>query len=1224
MTCLPLCCECILYGGHHCRRCLPGGGSAVHSHAQTPAPGDDIVLDIASPRGIWSDGTTVWVADWYSLDSEGRIYAYTLADGTPDSAKGFDLELDGLFGHSIPYTPYGIWSDGTTMWVAAPDAGTLYAHALADGTRDDAKDIRLSEASENPHANVDPTDDNAHPRGIWSDGTTMWVADHYDARIFAYNLTDGTRDKSKEFAIHDDDSGVPTGIWSDGTTMWVLHDGFTGNDRLHAYNLADGTRDQSKEFDLAAANAYPAGVWAVGDTMWVADFGHDRLYAYTLGAGTTTLPSADAGPDLTVDERKPVALAGTATDPDGDALTYSWTVSPAVPAIAMTGGDTLTPAFTAPNVASDTAFTFTLTVSDGAGIDTDTLTVTVLATGNDIPRDTAKEFDLDAANTDPAGAWSDGTTIWVADSGDDKLFAYALDGGARDDTKEFGLHSDNSFPRGIWSDGTTIWVADRTDDKLYAYTLDGGARDTAKEFDLADSTDAAEDNGNPYGVWSDGTTIWVADEHDDRLYAYTLDGGARDTAKEFGLHEDSGNRFEDNANPRGIWSDGDTMWVADLADNMLYAYTLDGGARDQSREFNLHRDGDNPAEDNGSPAGIWSDGDTMWVANFGNDRLFAYPLPGGTQPPPGGGDRHADREFGLAPDNDRPWGIWSDGDTMWVANDGNDRLYAYALSNGNRDIPKEFNLAGANSGPAGIWSDGTTIWVADYFNDRLYAYSLAGRTADSGKNIILASNPNNLAEDNDTPWGIWSDGTTMWVADNDGGKLYAYTISTKARDAAKEFDLAEDNAHPRGIWSDGTTMWVADSSGERLYAYALTDGARDAARDIDLNDLNGDPSGIWSDGDTMWVADWGDDKIYAYTLPGGTQQPTDGVQQPTDGVQQPTDGGTADTVAVSAGPAQVVPEGGTVVLQGTARFPGGGTVTYSWSHNGPAGIVLSGASSQTATFTAPQVGRDWHVTFRLTASDGEHSASDTVLVIIRNVPAAGQNAPPSIMLHGGPHVQLMRGASYQGPACHDAEDGAIADISSAGTVNAGTPGAYTVTYTCTDSGGLSDSETQKVTVHAYRAQIIMNKPNPVVLNVGDRYADPGASCAFSDGSSSPATLARSTVDVLSPGTYLVSYTCSDPSGEVLAAEARRVIVKAPDADLAPVIQRPAPMTVTAGQAWVDPGITCTDDLDPDPDVRVVASDLDVSRPGEYRVFYACTDDAGNQATAVRTVTVVPG
>ena len=38
----------------------------------------------------------------------------------------------------------------------------------------------------------------------------------------------------------------------------------------------------------------------------------------------------------------------------------------------------------------------------------------------------------------------------------------------------------------------------------------------------------------------------------------------------------------------------------------------------------------------------------------------------------------------------------------------------------------------------------------------------------------------NLARvDNDNPAGIWSDGTTMWVADSTDKKIYAYTVSTE-------------------------------------------------------------------------------------------------------------------------------------------------------------------------------------------------------------------------------------------------------------------------------------------------------------------------------------------------------------------------------------------------------------------------------------------------------------
>ncbi len=215
---------------------------------------------------------------------------------------------------------------------------------------------------------------------------------------------------------------------------------------------------------------------------------------------------------------------------------------------------------------------------------------------------------LASANTNPSGIWSDGTTMWVLDTVDGKLYAYTLATGVRDTTKEFDLASANDGEGGIWSNGTTMWVSDFTDDKLYAYTLSTGARDTSKEFDLTAL------NVFPTALWSDGTTIWVADLLHVTVFAYTLATGTRDTTKEF-------DTASDNTGKRaGLWSDGTTIWVGDSGDAKLYAYTLSTGARDTSKEFDLNSDL------NTAPVGIWSDGTVMWVSDDVNERIYPYRL----------------------------------------------------------------------------------------------------------------------------------------------------------------------------------------------------------------------------------------------------------------------------------------------------------------------------------------------------------------------------------------------------------------------------------------------------------------------------------------------------------------------------------------------------------------------------------------------------------------------
>ena len=203
----------------------------------------------------------------------------------------------------------------------------------------------------------------------------------------------------------------------------------------------------------------------------------------------------------------------------------------------------------------ETAFKVKVT----SGADTKTYTVTV-------ERDSARLFGwtpsrdinaLEAAgNADPRGIWANATTMWIADDDDDKLYAYTLATGVRDATQDISLHSDNGSSKGIWSDETTIWVADDEDDKLYAYALSDGTRQDGTNSTINKEFSLHADNGDPAGIWSDGTTIWVANNKSIsvtpyKVFAYTLSGGARDTDKE----------FAPNWNPVGLWSRGSTMWV---------------------------------------------------------------------------------------------------------------------------------------------------------------------------------------------------------------------------------------------------------------------------------------------------------------------------------------------------------------------------------------------------------------------------------------------------------------------------------------------------------------------------------------------------------------------------------------------------------------------------------------------------------------------------------------
>ena len=68
------------------------------------------------------------------------------------------------------------------------------------------------------------------------------------------------------------------------------------------------------------------------------------------------------------------------------------------------------------------------------------------------------------------------------------------------------LTNANSHPSGVWIYGSTAWVADGTDDRVYVYNLLTGAREMTKEISELHSS-----NGNARGIWGDGITLYVAD-----------------------------------------------------------------------------------------------------------------------------------------------------------------------------------------------------------------------------------------------------------------------------------------------------------------------------------------------------------------------------------------------------------------------------------------------------------------------------------------------------------------------------------------------------------------------------------------------------------------------------------------------------------------------------------------------------------------------------------------
>ena len=697
-------------------------GELVTSHSFGSGP--------SQGRAIWSDEETIWITRTTATarlvdrvaDTDGRADAY----GLSDMARQPEKDIRAMYG-ALNHHAHGIWSDGQTMWVSDDDRATIFAYSLQSdnyGNRLRTKEFHTYiKASRNGRLYADL-------RGLWSDGTHMWVADSRVKKIVAYTLG-GQRNADLDLNLLD---GVgndgPTDIWSNGYTMWVAD---YRDKKIYAYRLSDGVRQPGLDYNNleSAGNVSPTGIWSNGKLMYVYDNSKNTLYSYrslapfpslaslSLVSGTDAVDigtfnafdleysarlgrsisqvtvnysaASDVGVEVGPPDADPNApghqvdlalttgsyeeateITVTATQ-DGETTTYGVRVT-RVDVDAISNDATLSSlslvdvnlgtfdsanlSYEAVVASSLTQTTVSLTTADPGARDLispsdadDVATghqvdlavglneITIEVTASDAEKTTRRyvvalvrpsesEFgwlvspdftDLSPSNGAVRAIWSNGTTMWATFSGgrfrkDDTLRAYDLDTKARlgdRDIVDYWI----GYANGIWSDGEVVAVSETQSHRIHVYGLNSGGH----RWDLAFRLDSS--NHNSHGLWSDGATLWVVDHADDKLYAYHWRGenpGDRRPELDFAL-------TDGNGRGAGLWSDGTTMWVSDGEDAKIYAYSLDSatyGLRVPALDFN-----ELAPHGNASPNGIWSNGSVMWVADDEDNRLYSYKMP---------------------------------------------------------------------------------------------------------------------------------------------------------------------------------------------------------------------------------------------------------------------------------------------------------------------------------------------------------------------------------------------------------------------------------------------------------------------------------------------------------------------------------------------------------------------------------------------------------------------
>ncbi|MDA7945704.1 MAG: DUF5011 domain-containing protein, partial [Nitrosopumilus sp.] len=243
---------------------------------------------------------------------------------------------------------------------------------------------------------------------------------------------------------------------------------------------------------------------------------------------------------------------------------------------------------------------------------------------------------------------------------------------------------------------------------------------------------------------------------------------------------------------------------------------------------------------------------------------------------------------------------------------------------------------------------------------------------------------------------------------------------------------------------------------------------------------------------------------------------------------------------------------------------------------------------------------EFELVYTCTDDDGMSSTATRTVTVVENA------EPPEAFRRGGATTYHVVGTTYndKGAYCIDGTDGRFEAAAEDVPTGLDT-GRFRVSYTCTDSGGLTDTTSRIVNVEesvdadTERPAIMIRGGERVDHPIGTYYHERGAVCTDTVNGVIDEVGVSGSVNSSVADVYVITYTCEDESGNEGSAEKTVTVQDVPVLEV-----REGNRILAQNTTYADRGATCTS-FAAEP-LLVTDNPVDTTRPANYTITYECT------------------